>query len=376
MYTLEWAKEASAGVAEAVRGWEAERRPTPTPEALGEGSYVLSWPAYAGRGQRTAAGVGQPRELMDISVAAAESELRRGGTAELYGYRLGGAERIRDAIPGATLREGGALPGRSAKRCTLVLGVSDLHYGAYAWSGQSGKRWDRQVCRERLTSSIEDVFASLPAGMVVERIVLPIGSDMAHVDTVAGTTTKGTPQDMDGTPEQMVHELWQLVHTVVLSLAEKAPLDLWLMEANHDHILGHALFASLAVTFRDSERVNIRRDSTNPHGPYQIGVYGQTLLGFAHGDGRHSAKDLAGVMAQQGHKQWSYTTHRIWVTGHRHVHSVQEEHGVEVHVMPSLSGTDRYHQKKWPMRQEPRLKALVLDDERGLVMSIFGKPRV
>jgi hypothetical protein len=79
-------------------------------------------------------------------------------------------------------------------------------------------------------------------------------------------------------------------------------------------------------------------------------------------------------MSQQGREHWSSTEHRIWVTGHRHAHSVREDHGVEVHVMPSLSGADRYHAKNWPIKQQPRMKALVLHPEDGLVCSIFGKP--
>jgi hypothetical protein len=174
----------------------------------------------------------------------------------------------------------------------------------------------------------------------------------------------------------MVHELWELMFTIVTLLAQRAPVDLWLMEANHDHILGHALFASLAMAFRDSERVNIKRDSTTPYGPYQIGRYGNTLVGFAHGDGRHNNPDLSAVMSQQAREAWGQTEHRIWCTGHRHAHSVKEDYGVEVHVMPSLAGTDRYHQKSWPHRQGPRLKALVLHEQDGLVASLFGKPEV
>ena len=301
MYTLEWAAEASASLAEAVHGWEASGR--------------TRW----------------------LASAPPDTE-----------------------------------------KATLVLGLTDLHYGSYAWSGTAGqgKRWDRELCKQRLASAIDAVFRRLPAGLVVERIVLPVGSDMAHVDNATGATTKLTPQDMDGTPEQMVHELWELVFLTVLSLAERAPVDLWMMEGNHDHILGHALFASLSQVFRDSERVRCRRDSSKPHGPYQVGVYGQTLLGFAHGDGRSDPRDLAAVMAQQAHESWSNTKHRIWVSGHRHVHSVREEHGVEVHILPSLSGVDRYHQKRWPLSQEPRMKGLVLHAEDGLVASVFGKPNV
>jgi len=265
-------------------------------------------------------------------------------------------------------------PPKPGEPCTVVLGVTDLHYGAYAWHSAAGGHWNREVCRKRLVSSIGSVIDRLPQGMTVDRFVLPIGSDLAHCDTATGTTTKGTRQDLDGTPEQMVHELWHLIHALILALAEVAEVDLWLMEANHDGILGHALFASLSVAFGDSERVHIKRDRSSPHGPYQLGVYGKTLLGFAHGDGRHSPADLSAVMSQQGREHWSSTEHRIWVTGHRHAHSVREDHGVEVHVMPSLSGADRYHAKNWPIKQQPRMKALVLHPEDGLVCSIFGKP--
>lgn len=260
--------------------------------------------------------------------------------------------------------------------CALVLGLSDLHFGAYAWSQAAGKRWDREVCRKRLHSAIASILDHLPRGYEVGRIVLPIGSDLAHVDNAHGTTTKGTAQDMDGTPEEMVHGLWKLMHLLVAELSRFAPVDLWLMEANHDRILGHALFASLSVCFADSERVTIRRDNSSPFGPYQIGAYGNTLIGFAHGDGRHTPADLSSIMAQQAREDWGRTEHRIWLTGHRHAHSVQEDHGVEVHVLPSLSGTDRYHALKWPHRVSPRMKGLVIHERDGLVCSLFGKPEI
>ena len=60
-------------------------------------------------------------------------------------------------------RAGWVFPGnpslKDSEGVTLVLGVTDLHYGAYAWSQQSGERWNREVCRERLTTAIDSALS-------------------------------------------------------------------------------------------------------------------------------------------------------------------------------------------------------------------------
>jgi len=74
----------------------------------------------------------------------------------------------------------------------LVMSPFDLHYGKYAWSGEVREEYNRQMARDLLLQKTKELIPDI-IKYNIEKIIVPVGSDFFHVDTMRGTTTKGTP---------------------------------------------------------------------------------------------------------------------------------------------------------------------------------------
>src|SRR5690606_33153175 len=79
----------------------------------------------------------------------------------------------------------------------LEISIPDLHVGKLAWGKETG--WENYDTREA-----ERVFDEALAALVqrtswhrFDQVLFVIGNDLLHADTKQGTTTGGTPLDMD-----------------------------------------------------------------------------------------------------------------------------------------------------------------------------------
>lgn len=257
-------------------------------------------------------------------------------------------------------------PPSGAPRGLLVLSPTDLHFGKHGWDGFGAGAYSRAICAERLQSAVARVLSRLPAPP--ERILVPIGSDWFHVDNSEGKTTAGTPQDMDGVPEQIWEEGQALALDVLNTLRSVAPLDIVIQAGNHDRLLSACLFSVVKAYFRSDEKVRFLGDQ----GPYQYVSYGQSLIGITHGDGLKSAKDLGPLMAVSQAGAWARaaTGQRYWLTGNLHHYAVHEEAGVTVFLLPSLAGSDRWHTRKGYTTARAALQGLLFDEAEGFVGTV------
>jgi len=190
----------------------------------------------------------------------------------------------------------------------LVISPADFHFGKYAWSLEVGEQFDRKIARRRLFSSTQDILSRLPSSPT--EIISVIGSDWFHVDGDVQATTRGTPQDCDGTPAQIYIEGCRLMVEYVELLRAVCPkVILVLTPGNHDQGNSISLAMYLKAWYRN-EDVEIR-DSYESRQYYR---YGKTLMGFTHGDGPKLAS-LGPLMAHEARKLWGKTDHHVWFCG-------------------------------------------------------------
>lgn len=260
---------------------------------------------------------------------------------------------------------------RSPRPFALLIPVTDLHVGKRSWGGYGPGEFSTERAARRLSEAVDGALSWLPGAP--ERIILPIGGDFFQADSVNGTTGRGTPQDLDGTPEQMVSQGFAIAFSLVRELSAVAPVTLVYNRGNHDPILSWALFCALSHALAEDPRVDTHDDG-HPGSPYQCMRYGTTAIGFHHGDGRSKPHELSAVMAQRWPEIWASTTRREWHLGHVHHLRVIEDSGVTVHTNPSLSGADRYHSLRWPIENLPQLACHAYDREIGKIATVYGVP--
>jgi hypothetical protein len=248
----------------------------------------------------------------------------------------------------------------------VVISPFDLHYGKYAWSGDTNESYDRATAKKLLLQKTRELIPDI-IKYNIEKVVVPVGSDFFHVDTLGGTTTKGTPQDCDGTFVQIMVEGNQLMIEFIDMLRSVADVEIILTAGNHDFKLSHALLQFLGAYYRETPDVNVIKC----HKFRQYFMYGQTLMGFTHGDQTKHA-DLPLLMANEASEAWAVCKHKAFFTGHLHHESVKDYKGVKIFQMPSLSGSDRWHHQNGYEGSVRALHAYIIDQENGIKATLMA----
>lgn len=248
----------------------------------------------------------------------------------------------------------------------LVISPFDLHYGKYAWSGEVREEYNRKKAKDLLLQKTNELIEDI-VKFNIEKIIVPVGSDFFHVDTLGGTTTKGTPQDCDGTFIQIMVEGQELMVEFIDMLRQIAPVEILLTAGNHDFKLSHVLLQYLGAYYRECGDVNVIKC----HHFRQYFNYGKTLMGFTHGDST-KLQDLPYLMARESPELWSQTSHRAFFTGHLHHEMVKDFKGVKVFQMPSLSGSDRWHHNNGYEGSTRALSAYVIHPENGIKATLMA----
>lgn len=180
-------------------------------------------------------------------------------------------------------------------------------------------------------------------GMSVERILFPAGNDALHADNLQGTTTDGTWLELAADQRDAIDALLDAYEYAVRRLGEIAPVDVMVVESNHDRLSSFWLGKVLAALFGGAEHITV--DATNK--PRKFYRYGATLIGLEHGD-KIRPRDLAALMAMEAPEEWAMTRYREWLRGHVHhsagmYYPITSDSGVTARVIPALCPPDVYH---------------------------------
>lgn len=246
-----------------------------------------------------------------------------------------------------------------------VLSPFDFHYGKYSWHQETGDSYNREIAHNLLIEHTLDLLSEL-MHYNIEKFIVPVGSDYFHFDTVRGTTTNGTPQDCDGTLTQILFEGSHLMIKFIDMLRQVAPVEIPMAAGNHDRVLSNSLLLFLQGYYRNVDEVSVTWELTMR----QYTKYGNTVMGFTHGDGA-KLKDLPGLLVNESGYAISPDTQRVWFTGHLHFEKVVDIQKTKIYQMPSLSGGDRWHHHNGYESIRGMCAYLVCKD-RGVRHNIFS----
>ena len=249
-------------------------------------------------------------------------------------------------------------------RYALVISPTDFHWGKHGWVDEVGETYDFDEAKKRLMQKTIQLISKLPGKP--DKIYLASGSDWFHVDNDNGATTRGTPQDMCGSPAQILMSGCELAREHIELLRKIAPVDVLFMPGNHDRHSSLALMMYLSAVYENVPDVRVE---VNPR-TRQYALYGNTLIGFTHGDSR-AVGNLPAIMANEKRELWGQTEFHVWFHGHKHHQTMLEKNGALVIQLPSLAGHDRYHARQGYVCSKAGLAAHIIDKSDGLVGSLF-----
>jgi hypothetical protein len=242
----------------------------------------------------------------------------------------------------------------------LVMPVMDLHFGKGSFLDETGQSYSRLECRELLQTHTSIVLNRITKLGTPEKIITCCGSDWLNIDTDGGTTTKGTPQDNDGTPGLILKEGMELAVEHIDLLRQVAPVEIVMCAGNHDQHSSISILMFLYAWFKDCEDVTVNLSLK----PRNYTSYGTTLVAASHGDDTKIA-DICKLIPHECRELWGTFENTILFTGHKHFDQSSDEYGISVEQCGSLSGPDRWHNRKGYILSRQALTGYIIYKEEG-----------
>lgn len=252
----------------------------------------------------------------------------------------------------------------SKPRHAIEFCLPDPHFGLRCFKPGADADWNPELCASMVMETLRELIKlSKPYGPI-ERIVLPLGNDFFHADSLLKpATTAGTVQpEADAYFPTVVGGETLALEIVGLLISEfGVPIELFMIPGNHDRVTSFMLGRILRAYYRNDRNVVVHADQS----PYKFWEYGVNLLGLEHG---HSIQPirLAALMANECPDAWARTKYREWHLGdqHRKVSSkpgIAEEQGVSVEYLPGVVPPNEWHRLKSYNWQKRAAMAFVYD---------------
>lgn len=256
---------------------------------------------------------------------------------------------------------------KSKEPFAVILSPFDLHFGKHGWEDETGSSYSRQEARDLLMEHTGNLGTLISNFGKPEKIICGSGSDWLHIDNPQGGTTRGTPQDCDGTYSQILIEGSELAHDHVEMLRQIAPVEWYPVPGNHDRSAAMTIMLYLQAIYKDSKDVKI---TVNPK-RRQYTLYGDSLLGFSHGDSVKPG-DAHAVMTKEAADLWAQSNRQYWFCGHLHHEVIREIHGLTHIQLKSLSGMDRFHSNAGYITSGRALQAFIVTKDKGIVAQLVS----
>jgi hypothetical protein len=247
-----------------------------------------------------------------------------------------------------------------AKLIDVEISLSDFHLAKRHIDGDNSPSVRCKRYFEAATNLIYDVKALYD----IDRIVFPISNDFFHTDNFQHQTTAGTPQE---TIVDYAHEyelgFALLVDTIAMLKNVCKEVHVVLVQGNHDRTKSYYLAHALDVYFHADPNIYFDRE----HSVVKATMLGETFIGYHHGNCKIEDLPLLFATHPDYSQMFGCAKYREVHTGDKHHYMAKEVKGVRIQQMPSLSGTDRWHQDNNFVHSVRAALALVYDKQLGKI---------
>ena len=220
----------------------------------------------------------------------------------------------------------------------VEVNIADLHLGRICYNQQDGRLYDTDYITQVWRQLITDIIQSL--NFNISQIDFIWSNDFFNSDTPNKTTIHGTVQDTKEPWDILFITGKNLLIDAIEILSQLAPLKSIYVPANHDMTTSFYASQYLEAWFRNTDNVEI---VTNTF-PRQYELFGNTLIGWTHGDGKKSTdRDLTVIMPDDFPELWGKSIYREFHAAHLHSEqSIIEKNGVILRRISSPNFNDRW----------------------------------
>ena len=198
-------------------------------------------------------------------------------------------------------------------------------------------------------------------GVEIDRFLLPVGNDGLNSEGYSRATTKGTPQQDSMLWRQSFRGYWHLVIKAIDYLAQFAPVDVLVVQGNHDFERMFYVGEVLDAMYHNNKNITI----DNGLDARKYYEYGVNMIMFTHGD-KEKTQELPLLIATEQPEMWSRSKFREVHCGHKHKEQLNEYMGTKVRFIPSICGNDAWHKTQGYIGTLRCGQAYIWNKNRGL----------
>lgn len=241
----------------------------------------------------------------------------------------------------------------------LEVPVEDVHFGKLSLAEDVAEPYNYNLAKERFGFVIDDIIQSV-SNMNIEKIIFPIGSDFFHIDNANSTTTAGTKQNSDLSPQLIFKYGLECLIENIIKLSVVAPIEVFCINGNHDFLSSYHAICSLQCYFHNNENVIVNTETS----PRKYIEFGQCLIGFSHGD--KEKKRIEGLMQIEAREAWGRTKYHEFHLGHLHSEQTKEVNGLIIRNLSSITGADLWHHNSGYVGAVKKCQSFIWDKNYGL----------
>ena len=233
------------------------------------------------------------------------------------------------------------------------ISLPDIHYGKITDEGPD-------ALEEHYMRTIVDLHRKAD-GVDIDRFLLPVGNDGLNSEGMRRATTKGTPQQDSMRWRQSFRGYWHLVTKAIDYLAQFAPVDVVVVQGNHDFERMFYVGEVLDALYHNNKNVTVD-NSLETRKYYEYGI---NMIMFTHGD-KERAAELPLLIATEQPDMWGRCKIREVHCGHKHKEMLNEYMGTKVRFIPSICANDNWHKTQGYVGTLRCGQAYIWNKNRGL----------
>lgn len=223
----------------------------------------------------------------------------------------------------------------------LLISLADFHLDKRTLDG---KTIDQKV--ELYKTVITNILAKSFASYNIEEIVYVTSNDLLHTDNYQESTARLTPQQSSVSWHEAYERAFGLqLEAIRIMRTFCKKLYIIHVPSNHSRTKEYYLTHAMAAFYKSDADIIFDRSAE----PTKCHVYGNTFLGFNHGDVR-DYNQIPTYFASKYKEQWGKTKYAEIALADKHHRkewkhglTANEVHGTRMFICPSLSGEDTWH---------------------------------
>lgn len=200
----------------------------------------------------------------------------------------------------------------------LLVPLFDLHFGINTYD-------DYMETQRRIHNRLAMKYAE---------VVFVVGSDLQHHDNFRSTTASGTIIENANMEKAWQDACYFYEPLIKEALEWDSKVKIIYSKGNHSESMEWAFVKYLGARFPQAEIDGTFEER-------KIHVYGDSVLGFTHGDKRK--KQVHNIFQADFPIEWGQAKDRAIYTGHFHHEQVFDEYGTVVRTLPTGGKTDEWH---------------------------------